>query len=123
MKKRFHKQGAIRLCHSFAPCLVGIWIVLNMVTTERVYNSLEKQGKKFTLEQILQNDEEWLNAISESTWARIRKNSRWKQLKDLNNRLERFEKRFTNIERQLNEVLITLNNGNGGREYANREHR
>ena len=72
-------------------------------------------NKKFSLEEVLQDSSEFTDFLAKKAWFKIKSSPSWKQFVNANNRLEDIENKLNSLDRKLDEVLITLNNG-GRRE-------
>ena len=77
-----------------------------------IMNGDVRLNKTFTLREILDENEDWLKAISRDVWdSHVKKSPNWKRLVDLNNRLEAVEIRLNKVDGKIDLVLIRLNGG------------
>ena len=76
-----------------------------------------KSERRFTLEQVLRNDEAWVDALSRHVWERIRSAPILKQVKDIHERLENVERKLGRVDDKLDVLLQQQNerNDNGRR--------
>lgn len=65
----------------------------------------------FSLQQVLLEDEVWTTELTKAVWKNIKKSPSWKQLVDLNGRLESVESRLGRIENKLDSLLVGDNGG------------
>jgi len=71
---------------------------------------LNKCNRKFSLEDVLKESPDWINAISDNIWnKRIKSSISWKQLVNLNERVGSLESNLAKMDSKLDLILI-----NGG---------
>ena len=67
-------------------------------------------NKRFSLEEILSNSEEWEKAIATRVWQKhVKSNPLWGKACNLNERMERVESKLVKIDNKLSEILIVIN--------------
>ena len=92
--------------------------VIKMIDTSNFKN--KTNSEKFTLKEILQDDSEFVDYLHKKIWHKVKSSPSWLQFKDANIQLKDLATKSNNLERKLDELLIAINNGNGGKEYAKR---
>jgi len=79
-----------------------------MIKGKQVNKGFEK---RFSLNQILNEDPAWVSAIEERLWHRVKSSVVWKQSLNLNERLAAVELQLKNNSMKLDKLLA--NNGGG----------
>ncbi len=77
----------------------------------------QTNSQKFTLQEILQDDSEFVDYIHKKIWHKVKSSPSWLQFKDANAQLQEVTTKLNNLDNKFDQLLITLN---GGNEYANR---
>jgi len=91
--------------------MVKYMVRSNLKKVPPIFASKNENGKRYSLKQILEDDPEWLKAVSTQIWGRIRSSPSWKQVVDLNGRLIALEGKVEKANSKLDELLIFANNG------------
>lgn len=71
----------------------------------------DKCDRKFTLEQILSNDEAWVDALSQQVWERVRSAPVLKQIRDVHRRLGKVEGKLARLDDKMDLLLCQRNGG------------
>lgn len=66
---------------------------------------------KFSLNDVLEENPNWVKAISQKVWHDVRSNPKWAQLVNVNERLIVLEQRLSSMESKINLILINQNGG------------
>jgi len=86
-----------------------------MIDTSKYLKQTNSQ--KFTLQEILQDDSEFVNYVHKKIWHKVKSSPSWLQFKDANIQLQELAAKFNKLDAKLDQILI---NQNGGSNNADR---
>lgn len=65
--------------------------------------------KRFTLQEVLNDDREFLDYFSRRVWHRVKSSPNWEQWRNAGEQLEGLAKRLSSLEAKLDLILECLN--------------
>jgi hypothetical protein len=74
-------------------------------------NTLTSENKRFSLTEVLNDDSDFIEFLSQRAWHKIKSSPSWRQFLNANNRLENLEQQLAKISAKLDGIAISLNRG------------